>query len=72
MAGISAFPLVPDTVHGAFGTEVTKKAYSDVLAGQVVQINSDGLVLPATASTQKIIGNQGPDPGGHGRRSGAV
>ena len=56
MAGISAFPLVTDTILGAFGTEVTKKAYSDVLAGQVVQINSDGLVLPATASSQKIIG----------------
>ena len=56
MAGISAFPLIPDTMHGAFGTEVTKTAYSDVKAGQVVQINSDGLVLPATASSQKIIG----------------
>lgn len=56
MAGISAFPLVPDTMLGAFGTEISKVAYSDILAGQVVQINSDGLILPATASTQKIIG----------------
>lgn len=56
MAGISAFPLVTDTMLGAFGTEVTKTAYSAVLAGQVVQINSDGLILPATASSQKIIG----------------
>ena len=56
MAGISAFPYIPDTMHGAFGTEVTKTAYSDILGGQAVQINSDGLVLPATASSQKIIG----------------
>ena len=56
MAGISAFPLVPDTMLGAFGTEISKVAYSDILAGQAVQINSDGLILTATASTQKIIG----------------
>ena len=56
MAGISAFPLINDTLHGAFGTECTYEAASDVLAGQVVQINSSGKIAPATASSQKIIG----------------
>ena len=56
MAAISAFPEIPDTMHGAFGTEVTKTASADILGGQAVQINSNGTVAPATASTQKIIG----------------
>lgn len=56
MAGITAFPEIPDTMHGAFGTEVTKTASADILGGQAVQINSNGTVAPATASTQKIIG----------------
>ena len=56
MAAISAFPAIPDTMHGAFGTEVTKTASADILGGQAVQINSNGTVAPATASTQKIIG----------------
>ena len=56
MAAISAFPDIPDTMHGAFGTEVTKTASADILGGQAVQINSNGTVAPATASTQKIIG----------------
>jgi predicted RecA/RadA family phage recombinase len=43
-------------MHGAFGTEVTKTASADILGGQAVQINSNGTVAPATASTQKIIG----------------
>lgn len=56
MAGITAFPEIPDTMHGAFGTEVTKTASANILGGQAVQINSNGTVAPATASTQKIIG----------------
>lgn len=56
MAAITAFPEIPDTMHGAFGTEVTKTASADILGGQAVQINSNGTVAPATASTQKIIG----------------
>ena len=56
MAAITAFPEIPDTMHGAFGTEVTKTASADILGGQAVQINSNGTVAPAPASTQKIIG----------------
>lgn len=56
MAAITAFPDVPDSVHGAFGTEVTYTASADILGGQLVQIASNGTVAPATASTQKVIG----------------
>lgn len=56
MAGITAFPEIPDTMHGAFGTEMTYEASSDILAGQIVQIASTGKVAPATASSQKIVG----------------
>ncbi len=56
MAGISAFPDIPDTVQGAFGKDFTFEAASDVLAGQAVQIASSGKISPATASSQKIIG----------------
>lgn len=56
MAAITAFPDVPDSIHGAFGTEVTYTASADILGGQLVQIASNGTVAPATASTQKVIG----------------
>ncbi len=56
MAGISAFPEIYDTQHGAFGTEMSYEADGDILAGQLVQIQADGTVKVATASTQKIIG----------------
>ena len=56
MAGITAFPDIVDTQLGAFGTEMTYEAASDVLAGQICQINSSGKVAPATASSQKIVG----------------
>lgn len=56
MAGIAAFPDIPDTVQGAFGTDMSYEAASDVLAGQAVQIASSGKISPATASSQKIIG----------------
>lgn len=56
MAGISAFPDIPDTMLGAFGTEMTYEASADILAGQIVQIASTGKVTPATASSQKIVG----------------
>ena len=56
MAAITAFPDIPDTMHGAFGTEIAYVASADILGGQLVQINSNGTVAPATASTQKIIG----------------
>ena len=56
MAGITAFPDIPDTIHGAYGTEMTYEASADILAGQIVQIASNGKVAPATASTQKIVG----------------
>ena len=56
MAAITAFPDVPDTLHGAFGTEMSYTASADILGGQLVQIASNGTVAPATASTQKVIG----------------
>ena len=56
MAGITAFPDIPDTMHGAYGTEVSFEASADILAGQIVQIASTGKIAPATASSQKIIG----------------
>lgn len=56
MAGISAFPDIPDTMHGAYGTEMSYEADSAILAGQIVQILSTGKVSPATASSHKIIG----------------
>ena len=56
MAGITAFPDIPDTMHGAYGTEMSYEADSAILAGQIVQILSTGKVSPATASSQKIIG----------------
>lgn len=56
MAGITAFPDIPDTMHGAYGTEMSYEADSAILAGQIVQILSSGKVSPATASSHKIIG----------------
>ena len=56
MAGITAFPDIPDTMHGAYGTEMSYEANADILAGQIVQILSTGKVAPATASSQKIVG----------------
>ena len=56
MAGITAFPDIPDTMHGAYGTEMSYEANADILGGQIVQILSTGKVAPATASSQKIIG----------------
>lgn len=56
MAGITAFPEIPNTQHGAFGTEMTYEASADILGGQIVQIASNGKVAPATASSQKIVG----------------
>ena len=56
MAGITAFPDIPDTMHGAYGTEMSYEANSAILAGQIVQILSTDKVSPATASSQKIIG----------------
>ena len=55
MAAISAFPVIGDTIHGAFGTEMTYEASADVLAGQVVKISS-GKIAPATAGTDAMIG----------------
>lgn len=55
MAAISAFPEIPNTMHGAFGTEIEYEAVSDVLGGQVVKVTS-GKIAPATASTDAIIG----------------
>jgi hypothetical protein len=56
MAAITAFPEIPDTIQGAFGTDMSFEASSDILAGQAVQIASSGKIAPATASSQKIIG----------------
>ena len=56
MAGITAFPEIPDTVQGAFGTDMSFEASADILAGQAVQLASSGKIAPATASSQKIIG----------------
>ena len=55
MASISAFPVIGDTIHGAFGTEMSYEASADVLAGQVVKISS-GKISPATAGTDAMIG----------------
>ena len=55
MAAITAFPEIPDTMHGAFGTEISYEAASDVLAGQVVKVSS-GKIAPATAATDAFIG----------------
>lgn len=55
MAAISAFPIIPDTVHGAYGTEMSYEASADVLAGQVVKISS-GKIAPATAATDAFVG----------------
>ena len=56
MAGITAFPDIPDTVQGAFGYDATYEASADILAGQAVQLASSGKIAPATASSQKVIG----------------
>ena len=56
MAGITAFPDIPNTVEGAFGYDASFEASADILAGQAVQIASTGKIAPATASTQKVIG----------------
>ena len=56
MAGITAFPDIPDTMHGAYGTEMSYEASADIQGGQIVQIASNGKIAPATASSQKIIG----------------
>ena len=55
MAAITAFPIIPDTMHGAFGTEIEYEAVSDVLGGQVVKVSS-GKIAPATAATDAIVG----------------
>lgn len=55
MAAISAFPEIPNTMHGAFGTEIEYEAVSDVLGGQVVKVTS-GKIAPATSATDAIIG----------------
>ena len=55
MAAISAFPIIPDTIHGAFGTEVEYEASADIMAGQVVKV-ANGKIAPATASTDAFIG----------------
>lgn len=44
---------VTSTVVGAFGTEVTYEASSDILAGQAVIISS-GKIVPATAGAAAI------------------
>ena len=56
MAGITAFPDIPDTVQGAYGYDATFEASADILAGQAVQLASTGKIAPATASSQKVIG----------------
>lgn len=56
MAAITAFPEIPDTIQGAFGTDMSFEASADILAGQAVQIASSGKIAPATASSQKVIG----------------
>jgi hypothetical protein len=56
MAGITAFPDIPDTVQGAYGYDATYEASADILAGQAVQLASTGKIAPATASSQKVIG----------------
>ena len=45
---LSAFPDVPNTVHGAFGTEFSYEASADVLAGQAVAVTA-GKIAPATS-----------------------
>lgn len=55
MAAISEFPIIPNTMHGAFGTEVTYKASADITGGMVVKISS-GEIAPATAATDYMIG----------------
>lgn len=55
MAAITAFPIIPDTMHGAFGTEIEYEAASDILGGQVVKVTS-GQIAPATAATDAIVG----------------
>lgn len=57
MAGISAFPAIMDTVQGAFGADQSFEAAADILAGQVVKLNSSGkLEVATTPATDKIIG----------------
>lgn len=55
MAAISAFPNIPDTVFGAFGTEMSYEASADIAAGMIVKISS-GKIAPATAATDAMIG----------------
>lgn len=45
---LSEFPDVPNTIHGAFGTEMSYEASADVLAGQAVAIAA-GKIAPATS-----------------------
>ena len=57
MAGISAFPAIMDTVQGAFGADQSFEAAANILAGQVVKLNSSGkLEVATTPATDKIIG----------------
>lgn len=57
MAGISAYPAVEGTVQGAFGWDQSFEAAANILAGQVVKINSSGKIEVATTpATEKIIG----------------
>ena len=57
MAGISAFPLITDTIQGAFGADQSFEAGADILAGQVVKLDSYGkLAVATTPASDKIIG----------------
>ncbi len=57
MAGITAYPAVEATVQGAFGPDQSFEAAANILAGQVVKLNSSGKIEVATTpATDKIIG----------------
>ena len=57
MAGITAYPAVEATVQGAFGPDQSFEAAANILAGQVVKLNSSGKIEVATTpATEKIIG----------------
>ena len=55
MAAISSFPTIPDTMYGAYGTEVSYEASADITAGMIVKVSS-GKIAPATAATDAFIG----------------
>lgn len=57
MAGITAYPAVEATVQGAFGADQSFEAAANILAGQVVKLNSSGKIEVATTpATEKIVG----------------